>query len=63
MAKIDIGAYLIDKVIYDIYVKHPINEIGFKRVCNAIDLGGGQTCDVNGVLKALDEAGYVVSCK
>jgi hypothetical protein len=63
MDKIDSGDYIIDKFIYDIYVKHPLNEIGFKIVCAAIDSGGGQTCDVNGVLKALDEAGYKVSCK
>lgn len=27
---------------------------------NAIDTGGGQTCDVEGVLRALDAAGYMI---
>lgn len=63
MSKIDIGDYLIDEEIYNIYVKHEGNIIGFKQVCNAIDSGGGQTCDINGVLKALDKAGYRISCK
>lgn len=26
----------------------------------AIDLGGGQTCDIPGVLRELDKAGYVI---
>jgi regulator of RNase E activity RraA len=26
----------------------------------AIDRGGGQTCDINGVVRALDAAGYVI---
>lgn len=26
----------------------------------AIDFGGGQVCDVSGVIKALDEAGYKI---
>lgn len=61
--KIDVGEYYIDKEIVDIYVFAPSHMIGFEKVCKAIDAGGGQTCDVNGVLKALNSAGYMVSCK
>lgn len=61
--KIEVGEYLLDKEIADIYVFAPSNKIGLERVCSAIDSDGGQTCDVNGVLKALNAAGYVVSCK
>ena len=32
----------------------------FRRIINAIDLGGGQTCDVNGVLRELDKAGFII---
>lgn len=64
MSKVDIaGEYLIDEDIHDIYVKHVSNIKGFYRVLRAIDSGGGQTTDVNGVLKALDKAGYRISCK
>lgn len=63
MSKIEFDQYIIDKEIYDIYVKHSGNIKGFARVCGAIDTGGGQTCDINGVLKALDDAGYRISCK
>ena len=29
-------------------------------ICDAIDTGGGQTCDVAGVVRALDKAGFVI---
>ncbi len=61
--KVDVGEYFIDQEIVDVYVFAPSNMIGLEKVCRAIDSGGGQTCDINGVLKALNEAGYVVSCK
>lgn len=32
----------------------------FREIINAIDLGGGQTCNVVGVLRALDKAGFVI---
>lgn len=32
-------------------------------VCKAIDDGGGQTCDVKGVHRALDKAGFVITKK
>lgn len=30
----------------------------FNNILNAIDSGGGQTCDIVGVLKELHKAGY-----
>lgn len=30
------------------------------KIRDAIDTGGGQVCDINGVLRELDKAGYVV---
>lgn len=30
------------------------------RIWKAIDHGGGQTCDVRGVLRELDKAGYKI---
>lgn len=63
MSKIEFDQYIIDKEIYDSYIRHSGYIEGFIRICNAIDVGGGQTCDINGVLKALDDAGYKVSCK
>lgn len=32
----------------------------FRHIINAIDLGGGQACDVVGVLRELFKAGYVI---
>lgn len=61
--KISVGEYHIDKAIVDIYVFTSNHMIGFEKICEAIDRGGGQTCDINGVLKALNEAGYMVSGK
>ncbi len=63
MSKIEFDQHIIDEEIYNIYVKHSANIKSFVRICDAIDTGGGQTCDINGVLKALDKAGYKVSCK
>lgn len=63
MSKVEIGEYLIDEDIHDMYVKRSYHIDGFKKVLEAIDKGGGQTCDVNGVLKSLNEAGFRITLK
>lgn len=35
----------------------------FREIINAIDTGGGQTCDVPGVLRELDKAGFIIKLK
>jgi len=30
------------------------------KIREAIDLGGGQTCNIDGVIRALNEAGFVI---
>lgn len=32
----------------------------FRAICSAIDKGGGQTCDIVGVLRELDKAGFMI---
>jgi len=54
------AGYFIDSNIYELYVKRSSHNVGFAEVCKAIDSGGGQVCDVNGVLKELYKAGFVV---
>lgn len=39
-------------IVHSIGEDHPIYK--------AIDLGGGQTCNIKGVLRELDRAGYVI---
>lgn len=63
MTKIEVGYYFIDQEIYNKYVTHFSHAIGFELICEAIDSGGGQTCDVNGVLRELDKAGFKVTGK
>lgn len=53
----------IEKRITDIYVKEPSHRVGFLQILNAIDKGGGQTCNVNGILRELDNAGYKIVSK
>lgn len=45
------------------YWHSPSDHKIFREIINAIDLGGGQTCDVVGVLRELDKAGFVVRLK
>lgn len=61
--KLEIGEYYIDEIIINRYVKLKDHEIGFLRICKAIDAGGGQTVDINGVLRELDKAGYKITLK
>jgi hypothetical protein len=42
--------------------EHPIlNEDD--PIWKAIDLGGGQVCDINGIMRELDKAGYTIVSK
>lgn len=61
--KIDIGEYYIDETIINRYVKVKDHETGFLRICKAIDNGGGQTVDIDGLLRELDKAGYKITLK
>lgn len=61
--KLEIDDYLIDEAIFQRYVKVKDHETGFLRICKAIDAGGGQTVDINGVLRELDKAGYKITLK
>lgn len=45
------------------YWHSPSDHKIFREIINAIDLGGGQTCDVVGVLRELDKAGFVIKLK
>lgn len=53
----------LDKNICDRYWHCPSDHKIFREIINAIDTGGGQTCDVVGVLKALYDAGFVIRLK
>lgn len=42
------------------YWHSPTDHDDFGKILQAIDRGGGQACDVPGVLRALHEAGFKV---
>lgn len=58
----DIEPFLDTKICINYWHSPSDHEI-FRKIINAIDLGGGQTCDVPGVLRELDKAGFVVKLK
>ena len=55
----DIEPFL-EKVICCRYWDSPSDHADFRAIVDAIDSGGGQTCDIVGVLRALDKAGFVI---
>lgn len=55
--EVDIEPYLA-KQICNLYWHSPDDHADFRAIVNAIDTGGGQVCDIVGVLQALDMAGY-----
>ncbi len=58
----DIEPYL-DKSICNRYWHSQSDHYLFREICNAINTGGGQTCNVVGVLRELDKAGFVIKLK
>jgi hypothetical protein len=48
------------KMVLARYWDSPSDHADFRAIVNAIDIGGGQTCDIVGVLQALDMAGYAI---
>ena len=55
----DIEPFL-DRQICVKYWDSPSDHADFRAIVNAIDKGGGQTCDIVGILKELDKAGYLI---
>ena len=58
----DIEPFL-EKDICNRYWHSPSDHKMFRLLVDAIDTGGGQTCDVVGVLRALDKAGFRITLK
>lgn len=58
----DIEPYL-DSSICNRYWHIQSDHKMFREICSAIDTGGGQTCNVAGVLRELDKAGFVIKLK
>jgi len=57
----DIEPFL-DKKICLRYWDVGSDHVDFRAIVNAIDKGGGQTCDIVGILTELERAGYLI-CK
>lgn len=53
----------LDRSICNIYWHCPSDHKIFREIINAIENGGGQTCDVVGILSELNKAGFVVRLK
>jgi hypothetical protein len=45
------------------YWHSPSDHKIFREIINAIDAGGGQSCNVPGVLRELHKAGFVIKLK
>lgn len=58
----DIEPFLDSKICAR-YWHSPSDHKIFREIINAIDTGGGQMCDVKGVLRELDKAGFVIKLK
>lgn len=56
----DIEPFL-DNKICQIYWDIKSDHSDFRKIVNAIDTGGGQTCDITGVLRELYKAGYFIT--
>lgn len=58
---------LVEKLEYDLgkdickyYWDSPSDHVDFNKILNAIDTGGGQTCDITGVMRELHKQGFKI---
>ena len=50
----------LDKSILLKYWDTLTDHADFRAIIDAMDKGGGQTCDIPGILKELDKAGFII---
>ena len=56
----DIEPFLDNKICQR-YWDTKTDHYDFRKIVDAIDTGGGQTCDITGVLRELYRAGYIIT--
>lgn len=52
--------YKLGREISKHYWDAPTDHKDFNKILNAIDIGGGQTCDISGVIRELHKAGFKI---